>query len=157
MRRSVLIHVFKYVRGKTVILRGTVSMVALCILHSPKLEITRETSSTASSSNVRLVLWLEGPITADLADVGGAYTLGKEGAVAEVGLGLPPVSPVEVVGDSGGGRRDADSVIRERENVRSSDCARFCKERGLEICSLSLASRSESDPLFKASSVFLER
>jgi hypothetical protein len=133
-------------------------MVALCIFHSPKFEITRETSSTASSSNVRLVLWPEGPITADLADVGGAYTLGKEGAVAEVGLGLlPPVSPVEVVGDSGGGRRDADSVIREREKVRSSDCARFCKERGLEICSLSLASRSESDPLFNASSVFLER
>lgn len=39
-------------------------------------------------------------MTADLVDAGGPYTLGKEGAVAELGLELPP-SPVESVGDSG--------------------------------------------------------
>jgi hypothetical protein len=96
-------------------------------------------------------------MTADLVDIGGPYTLGNEGAVAEVGLELPPVSPVEVVGDSGGGRREDDSVMRDRENVRSRDCARFCKERGFEICSLSFASKSESDPRFSASSACLVR
>jgi hypothetical protein len=56
--------------------------------------------------------------------MGGPYTLGKDGAVAEAGLELPPVSPVDVVGDSGGAFAE-DSVIRENENVKSSDCARF--------------------------------
>lgn len=43
------------------------------------------------------------------------YTLGNEGAVTDAGLEVPPVSPVEVVGDSGGGNREEDSVMRERE------------------------------------------
>jgi hypothetical protein len=91
-------------------------------------------------------------MTADIVDNGGPYTLGNDGAVAEVGLESPPVSPVEVVGESGG-RREDDSVMRDRENVKSRDCARFCKERGFEICSLSFASNRESEPRFKASSV----
>ena len=66
------------------------------------------------------------------------------------------MSPVDVVGESGGGRFD-DSVMRERENVRSRDWARFWRERGLEICSLSLASRSESEPRLIASSLCLVR
>jgi len=88
-------------------------------------------------------------------DIGGPYTLGKDGAVAEVGLELPPVSPVDVVGESGGSRED--SVIREREKVKSSDWARFCSERGLDICSFSFASRRESDPRLIASSECLVR
>jgi hypothetical protein len=87
--------------------------------------------------------------------MGGPYTLGKEGAVAEVGLEFPPVSPAEVVGESGGTLED--SVIRERENVRSSDWARFWSDRGLEICSFNFASSRESDPLFMASSECLVR
>jgi len=52
----------------------------------------------------------------DLAERGGPYTLGNEGAVPELGLEFPPVPPpVEVVGDSGGTVLDPDSVIRERE------------------------------------------
>jgi len=86
--------------------------------------------------------------------MGGAYTLGNEGAVAEDGLELPPVSPVEV-GDSGAPLED--SVIRERENVKSSDCVRFCRERGLEICSFSFASNKESEPRLMASSECLVR
>jgi hypothetical protein len=96
------------------------------------------------------------PRTGGLPEFGGLYTLGKEGAVAEVGLEFPP-SPVEVVGDSGGGRRDEDSVMRDSEEVKSSDCARFCNDRGFEICSFILVSRRESDPRFRASSVFLVR
>jgi len=92
-----------------------------------------------------------------IADLGGAYTLGKDGAVAEFGLEFSPVSPVDVVGDSGSGRREVDSAIRDRDIVKSNDCARFCKERGLEICSLSFASKSESDPRFDASSACLVR
>lgn len=53
--------------------------------------------------------------------MGDAYTLGKEGAVAEEGLELPPVSPVEVVGESGGGSPEDDSAILDREYVKSSD------------------------------------
>jgi hypothetical protein len=87
--------------------------------------------------------------------MGGPYTLGNEGAVAEDGLELPPVSPVDVVGDSGTPLED--SVIRERENVKSSDWARFCSERGLEICSLSFASSRESEPRLMASSECLVR
>lgn len=56
--------------------------------------------------------------------MGGLYTLGKEGAVAELGLEFPP-SPVDVVGDSGGGRRDDVSVMRDSDDVKSSDWARF--------------------------------
>lgn len=118
--------------------------------------MTLDTSSTASSSSMRPARWADVPTTADLADAGGPYTLGNEGAVAEVGLEFPP-SPVEFVGDSGGGRRDDDSVMRDSENVKSSDCARFCKERGFEIWSFILDSKSESEPRFKASSVFLVR
>jgi hypothetical protein len=55
------------------------------------------------------------------ADLGGAYTLGKDGAVAELELELSPVSPVEVVGDSGGINRDVDSAMRESDIVKSSD------------------------------------
>jgi hypothetical protein len=87
--------------------------------------------------------------------MGGPYTLGNEGAVADDGLELPPVSPVDVVGDSGAPLED--SVIRDRENVKSSDWARFCSERGLEICSFSFASSSESEPRLIASSECLVR
>lgn len=73
----------------------------------------------------------------------------------DIGLELPPVSPpaVEVVGDSGGIILELDSVILEREYVRSSDWARFVRERGLFSWSLSLASRRESEPRLRASSV----
>jgi hypothetical protein len=77
--------------------------------------------------------------------------------VAEAGLEFPPVSPVGVVGDSGRAKREDDSVIRDREKVRSRDWARFCKERGFDICSLSLASKRESDPRFNPSSTFFAR
>lgn len=87
----------------------------------------------------------------------GPYTLGNDGAVADVGLEFPPVPPVDVVGDSGGGSRAEGSVRRESEYVRSSDCARFWRERGLEICSLILDSSSESEPRLRASSVLRER
>ena len=96
-------------------------------------------------------------MTAERDDMGGPYTLGNEGAVAEEGLELPPVSPVDVVGDSGGGTLGDDSVIRESEKVKSSDWARFCNDRGLDICSFNFASRRESEPRFNASSVFLGR
>lgn len=67
---------------------------------SPRFDITRDTSSTTSSSITLALLWAEDPITAD--DLG-PYTLGNEGAVALVGLEFPPVPPpVDVVGDSGG-------------------------------------------------------
>lgn len=75
----------------------------------------------ASSSITRPDLCAGVPTTADRPDIGGPYTLGKDGAVTDVGLEFPPVSPVEVVGDSGGGRRDDDSVIRDREDVKSND------------------------------------
>jgi hypothetical protein len=114
--------------------------------------MTRETSSIASSSSARSCA--DVPI-ADLDDVGGPYTLGNEGAVAEDGLELPPVSPVDVVGDSGTPLEA--SVMREREIVKSSDWARFCSERGLEICSFSFASSRESEPLLRASSECLVR
>ena len=72
-------------------------------IHNPRVEITRDTSLTASSSRSwpprRIDCGVPGPI-------GGrpdAYTLGKDGAVAEVGLELGPVSPTEFVGESGGG------------------------------------------------------
>lgn len=68
--------------------------------HSPRFDITRDTSSTTSSSITLALLWAEEPVTADVL---GPYTLGNEGAVALVGLEFPPVPPpVDVVGDSGG-------------------------------------------------------
>jgi len=52
----------------------------------------------------------------------GPYTLGNEGAVPEIGLISPPVSPPIVeVGESGGAIPEFDSVIFESEYVRSSD------------------------------------
>ena len=54
----------------------------------------------------------------DRVDRGGPYTLGNDGAVAELGLEL---SPVPLVGDSGGGYVEPDSVIRDSENVKSRD------------------------------------
>ena len=68
--------------------------------------------------------------TPERDDTGDAYTLGNEGAVIDVGLD-PPVSVNDVSGDSGRDNRE-DSVIRERDIVRSSDWARFVKERGLD-------------------------
>lgn len=55
--------------------------------------------------------------------MGGPYTLGNDGAVPEIGLEFSPVSPpaVEVVGESGGIMPELDSVILEREYVRSRD------------------------------------
>jgi hypothetical protein len=121
---------------------------------SDRLEMTLETSSTWAASRIRPDRWAEVPI---IADFGGAYTLGKDGADAEFGLEFSPVSPVDVVGDSGGARREVVSAIRESDIVKSSDCARFCRERGLEMCSLSLASKSESDPRLDASSACFVR
>lgn len=126
---------------------------------SPRFEITLDTSSIASSFRTRL----------DLTEPGLSYTLdarrkrmseitkrtgvttthlGKEGAVADVGL-----SPIEVVGESGGWC----SVILEREYVKSRDCALFCIERGLalDICSRTFASSNESDPRLNPSSACL--
>lgn len=94
--------------------------------YRPRLDTTRETSSIASSSRIwsEFCTELDSPPTTEVRP-GGPYTLGNDGVVTEVGLELPPVSPVEVVGDSGGGSREEDSVIRDSENVRSSDWARF--------------------------------
>jgi len=77
--------------------------------------MTRDTSSTLASW-----LRLRAEMTGERFDFGGAYTLGKEGAVADGGLEVEPSSPMELVGESGGGKRDA-SVILDNENVRSSD------------------------------------
>lgn len=124
------------------------------IHHRPRLCMTRVTPSLAASSlsnsMVLEPLCAEVPITAGRPP----YTLGNEGAVAEIGLELPPVSLPELLGDSGGGRPDV-SVMRESEYVRSNDWARFVRERGLEICSFILASRRESEPRLSASSVCL--
>ena len=93
-------------------------------LYKPRLEMTRETSSTPSSSitgpprGYPWMFWV--PMTGDRADLGGPYTLGNEGAV---GLELP-VSPIEFAGESGRESSDlnpAASVMRESEKVRSSD------------------------------------
>ena len=48
-------------------------------------------------------------------------------------------------------------MILDRENVRSSDCARFESDRGLEKWSLIFDSNSESDPRLVASSWCLAR
>ena len=118
----------------------------ICHSHSPRFEITLETSSIASSSRTFPARCAEVLTAADLEPAGGPYTLGNDGAVAEVGLEFP-ASPVESIGDSGAGRREDDSVIRDSEDVRSSDCARFCRERGFVlICSFNFDSRRESDP-----------
>lgn len=94
-------------------------------------------------------------MTAERLDMGGPYTLGNDGAVADVGLEFPPV---ELVGDPGGGIPE-DSVMRDNDIERSRLCARLLKERDLEleICSFSLASRRESEPRLRASSVVLAR
>jgi len=86
----------------------------------------RETSSTCASSSTRPDRCAEVPTTADPEDIGGPYTLGNEGAVAELGLEPEPspfsLSPVEVVGESGGKADLADaSAMRESDNVKSSD------------------------------------
>lgn len=123
------------------------------LVQRPRLDITRETSSvTSSESLTRAFRCADEPMTDR-----GPYTLGKDGAVADVGLELPPVPPVDVVGDSGGGRRAEASVNRDSEYVRSRDCARFWRDRGFEICSLILDSSSESEPRFRASSVLRVR
>ncbi len=116
------------------------------LLYRPRFEIIRDASTSTSSSYARPL-----PITADRDDIGGPYTLGNEGAVAEVGLEFPPV---ELVGEPGGGK-PVDSVMRDSDMERSRLCARLLNERGLEleICSFNLASRSESEPRFRASSV----
>lgn len=92
--------------------------------------------------------------------IGGPYTLGNDGAVAEVGL-EPPVSPVELSGESGLDNPElwrAASVIRDKENVRSSDCARLVNERGFDDSeSFNLDSNNESEPRFNASSACLVR
>lgn len=68
------------------------------LYYKPRLAITLVTSSMGVSSSFNLVIGGFEPKD-DL--LGGPYTLGNEGAVAELGLELPPVSPVDVVGDSG--------------------------------------------------------
>ena len=65
---------------------------------------------------------------------GGPYTLGKLGAVADVGRDTSS-SGFEFVGESGGTEVPA-SVIRDSWKVRSSDCARLPVERGLWSFSL---------------------
>jgi hypothetical protein len=153
MNVSFLIHFLNRSRRMPVALAGRRDGVEMAN-QSPRFEITLETSSMASSSRTRLARWEDIPRTGGLADIGGLYTLGKDGAVAEVGL--DPPSPVEFVGDSGG-RRDDDSVMRDRDEVKSSDCARFCSDRGFETCSFILVSKRESEPRLSASSVFFVR
>jgi len=83
--------------------------------HSPRLDMTRETSSTLSSPYSlaeRLGTCIELFQIVGAEVIGGPYTLGKEGAVAEGGLELPS-SAMDVVGESG--TRGELSVIRERE------------------------------------------
>ena len=89
--------------------------------HNPRLDITLDTSSTASSSTITPALAF-GPVITAERDDRGEYTLGNEGVVTEVGLD-PPVSPVEFSGESGRERpeREPLSVMREREYVRSKD------------------------------------
>lgn len=104
--------------------------------------MTRDTSSTTGSSSSprpdRPIAWpppkpeLDAPATA--RPPGGPYTLGNNGAVAEVGLDVPPV-PVPVTEVSGESGRDSPeprgaSLMRVNENVKSRDCARFVRERG---------------------------
>lgn len=129
--------------------------------YRPKFEMTRDTSSTASWSMTipdRLIGYPGGtePMTAD-RPAGGPYTLGNDGAVAEIGLEVPsvPVPATDVSGESGRESPEpirAVSLMRVSEKVRSSDWARFCNERGLANWSFSLDSSSESDPRLSASS-----
>lgn len=81
-----------------------------------RLEITRATSSSTVSVCCGCLC---APITG-FSELGGPYTLGKDGALPEVGLDVAPVSVVEAVGD-GGGRREDCSEIRDREKVKSRD------------------------------------
>ncbi len=82
--------------------------------HKPRLDIIREASASTSSASYVPPDICGTPMTAERDDIGGPYTLGKDGAVADVGLELPPLSPVDVVGESGG-RPEEDSVIRDSE------------------------------------------
>jgi hypothetical protein len=74
-----------------------------CSDHNPSVEITRDTSLTASSSRSWLPRCIDWGVPGPMGGRPDAYTLGKDGAVAEVGLELGPVSPIEFVGESGGG------------------------------------------------------
>ena len=133
--------------------------------YRPRLEITRDTSSTGSSSYPipgRPWLWpaplpMKAPATAPRPAPGGPYTLGKRGTVAEFGLEVPfvPVPVTDVSGDSGRDKPEprGASLMRVSENVKSSDCARLVSDRGFESgCSFSFDSSRESDPRFRASS-----
>jgi len=42
-------------------------------------------------------------MTGDRFALGGPYTLGNDGAVADGGVEVGPISPIDVVGESGGG------------------------------------------------------
>ena len=114
--------------------------------------MTRDTSSTASSSRIAplrpTLLWVDAPAERD--EIGEAYTLGKDGALSDVGLD-PPVSVREFSGESGRDKRDV-SLIRERDMVRSRDWARLLSDRGLVSWSFNLASSKESEPRLRASS-----
>lgn len=76
--------------------------------------MTRDTSSTASSSIIRpaRLCAAEPATTAPRAPAGGPYTLGKSGVVTDTGLGVVPV-PVpatEVSGESGRDKPDVRGV-----------------------------------------------
>lgn len=131
--------------------------------HKPKFEMTRDTSSTGSSSSPIPERPMcppkpepEAPVTALREPPGGPYTLGNSGAVADVGLDVPPV-PVPVTDVSGDSGRESPeprgaSLMRVSENVKSSDCARLVRDRGFVSWSFNFASRRESDPRLSASS-----
>ena len=128
--------------------------VCVCWSHNPRVEMTRDTSSMASSSSggPPRRMYCGVPMPPDeRPESGSPYTLGKSGAEPDTGLLDAPVKSVSV-GLSGMGAED-DSVMRESEFVRSSDCARFCIDRGFESCSRSLASSRESEPRLIASSL----
>lgn len=42
-------------------------------------------------------------MTGERFALGGPYTLGNDGAVADGGVEVDPMSPIDVVGESGGG------------------------------------------------------
>ena len=63
--------------------------------------MTLVTSSTASSVNWGL--WFLLDMTGERFAFGGPYTLGNDGAVADGGVEVDPISPIDVVGESGGG------------------------------------------------------
>lgn len=63
--------------------------------------MTLVTSSTPSSAYWGR--WLRLGIIGERFALGGPYTLGNDGAVADGGVEVGPISPIDVVGDSGGG------------------------------------------------------